>query len=86
MIRRDRFNWIDVDDLASATLLNPNATQTEQTLASFIKDNHIIERLDEVQEAYNALERLSDTLEDLDNLNDNALQKVKDTLNTLNWE
>ena len=90
MIRRDRFNWVDIDDLVSATLLNPNATRTEQTLASFIKDNHIIERLDEVQEDYDALESLSVTLDDLDNLNEDelrdVLREVKDTLNGLNWE
>ena len=90
MIRRDRFNWVDIDDLASATLLNPNATQTEQILASFIKDNRIIERLDEVQEDYDALESLSVTLDDLDKFNEDelreVLREVKDTLNTLNWE
>lgn len=90
MIRRDRFNWVDIDDLASDTLLNPKATQTEQTLASFIKDNRIIERLDEVQEDYDTLESLSVTLDDLDKLDEdelrNVLQEVKDILNTLNWE
>lgn len=89
MIRRDRFNWVDIGDLASATLLNPNATQTEQTLASFIKDNRIIERIDEVQEDYDTLESLSVTLEDLDKFNETelreALKDAKDTLDRLSW-
>lgn len=79
MIRRDRFNWVDIDDLASATLLNPNATQTEQTLASFIKDNRIIERLDGLDYNLSEIEEIRTNLGDLDALSKQGL------LNLLKW-
>lgn len=79
MIRRDRFNWVDIDDLASATLLNPNATQTEQTLASFIKDNRIIEKLDGLDYNLSEVEEIRTNLGDLDALSKQGL------LNLLKW-
>lgn len=79
MIRRDRFNWVDIDDLVSATLLNPNATRTEQTLASFIKDNHIIERLDGLDYNLSVVDEVRTNLGDL-----NALSK-QGLLYKLKW-
>lgn len=90
MIRKDLYNWIDIDNLAKDVLRKDKPTLDEQILASYIVDNKIVDRVEIATQNNERIEELDVLLSDAIKGNEEELRSVlketRDALNFLYWE
>ena len=86
MIRRDKYNLVDIDSLARGVLCETTPTYAEEAMAYYIVDNKIIDRIDRMEEMDRVVEELQAMLDDLDKYNETELRSVlKEVRNALDF-
>lgn len=86
MIRRDKYNLIDIDSLARDVLCKPTPTYAEEAMAYYIVDNKIIDRIENMEDMNELVEDLQVMLDDVDKYNETELRNVlKEAQNVLDF-